>query len=458
MTHIHMIGIGGTGLSAIAKVLLENGYRVSGSDMCDSKFVQAVREAGAKVTIGHTVDNILGADLIVRSSAIPDSNIEVQQALKAGIPVLKRSDFLGQIMNDKQGIAVAGTHGKTTTSAMLAWVLYALKQDPSFIVGGVVNNLKTNARSGKGTAFIIEADEYDRMFLGLKPQIALITNVEYDHPDIYSSREDFVEAFRDFINCIRPDGELILCQDDQGAMDLLPTAQASGVGYKTYGISKLDADYRAVNLVPIAGQGYKFDLAIKNKNKKISIQLQEPGKHNILNALGTIAVADQIGLPLKKVAEALSEFSGTERRFDVLGEVGGVVVINDYAHHPTEIRATITAAKERYPGQNIWVVWQPHTYTRTQVFFDAFIESLKNADHVVIPEVFRSREPFDPEFSSQKIVQAMPKHEAYYVPDLMDIPDFLKGRLKSGDVLMVLSAGDADRVSRIVYENLRNLS
>lgn len=260
MTYIHLIGIGGTGLSAIARVLLESGYIVSGSDMTDSPLVKAVRDAGALVFIGHTAKNIAGADMIVRSSAIPDANVEVQQALNTGVPVLKRADFLGQLMKNHQGIAVAGTHGKTTTTAMIAWVLSALEQDPSFIVGGFVNNLGTNARSGNGSAFVIEADEYDHMFLGLEPQIAVITNVEHDHPDIYPTPEDFQRAFQDFVDCIIPDGVLLLCGDDPGALDLLPTALVKGLRTLTYGIRFPDAKYKAQNIRPIPGSGYTFDV------------------------------------------------------------------------------------------------------------------------------------------------------------------------------------------------------
>jgi len=379
MTHIHLIGIGGTGLSAIARVLLESGYIVSGSDMNDSPLVKAVRDAGAQVFIGHAAENIAGADLIVRSSAIPDANIEVQQALNIGVPVLKRADFLGQLMKDHQGIAVAGTHGKTTTTAMIAWMLSDLEQDPSFIVGGIVSNLGTNARSGKGSAFVIEA-----------------TNVEHDHPDIYPTSEDFQGAFQDFVDCIDPDGVLLLCGDDPGALGLLPTAQVKGLRTLTYGISNPDAEYTAKNLQPIPGSGYTFDVIPQHESRTTSIQLQVPGEYNVLNALGSVAVADQLGLSLDAVANALSEFRGTGRRFEVLGEAGGVTVIDDYAHHPTEIQATLAAARERYPDRELWVVWQPHTYSRTQTLFDAFAASFKNAHHVLVPEVYRAREPFDP--------------------------------------------------------------
>jgi UDP-N-acetylmuramate--alanine ligase len=454
MMHIHLVGIGGTGLSAIARVLLESGYTVSGSDMQDSVLAQAVQKAGAKVFIGHAAENITGADQIVRSSAIPDDNIEVQQAQKSGIPVLKRAEFLGQLMEERDCIAVAGTHGKTTTSAMIAWTLYKLGQDPSFIVGGVINELMTNARSGQGSSFVIEADEYDRMFLGLKPQVAVITNIEYDHPDIYPSPEEFHKAFQDFMYCIRSDGLLLLCGEDAAALKLKSAAQKTGIKTLTYGIRNPDVDYEAKNVYPIPGSGFSFDLLTADDQKGRTIQLKVPGEYNVLNALAAAAVVDQLGLGLQEAAKALSEFPGTGRRFDELGEAGGVIVVDDYAHHPSEIRATLAAAKDRYPDRELWAVWQPHTYSRTQALFDAFTTSFEKADHIIVSEVYRSREPLDPSFSAQQVVQAMPGKDVYFIPALKDIPGFLLKHLKPNDVLLVFSAGDADWISKQVFDGL----
>ena len=454
MMHIHLVGIGGTGLSAIARVLLESGYTVSGSDMQDSALAQALQKAGARVFIGHAAENIAGADQVVRSSAIPDDNVEVQQAYLSGIPVLKRADFLGQLMEERYCIAVAGTHGKTTTSAMIAWMLYTLGQDPSFIVGGVINKLMTNARSGQSSFFVIEADEYDRMFIGLKPQIAVITNIEYDHPDIYPSSEDFHKAFQDFVNCITPDGLLILCGDDTGALKLKSMAQKTGISTLTYGIRNPNVDYKAGNASPNPGSGYSFDVLKAYNQPGRTIQLQVPGEYNVLNALAAVAVADQLGLGLQAAANTLSKFPGTGRRFDEIGEAGGVVVVDDYAHHPTEIRATLAAAKDRYPDRELWAVWQPHTYSRTQALFDAFTASFEKADHIIVSEVYRSREPVDPNFSAQQVVEAMPNKNVYFIPSIKDIPGFLLVHLKPNDVLLVFSAGDADWVSKQVYDRL----
>ena len=457
MTHVHLIGIGGTGLSAIARVLLESGYTVSGSDMLNSPLAEDVRAAGARVFIGHAAENIAGADLIVRSSAIPDTNVEVQDALQAGIPVLKRSDFLGQLMEGRQGIAVAGTHGKTTTTAMVAWMLSALSQDPSFIVGGVINNLYTNARAGKGHHFVIEADEYDRMFLGLKPRIAVITNLEHDHPDIFPTPEDFRDAFQEFIGCVSVDGLILLCGDDAGAMDLLPIIREKQLRTFTYGIENAEVDYQAQNLAAVPGSGYTFDV-YQNGTYLAKISLQVPGEHNVLNALAAFGIAHNLELSISLAAKALSEFSGTGRRFEMIGEANGIMIIDDYAHHPTEIRATLAAAKARFPGRAVWAVWQPHTYSRSQILFDEFAASFAQAQHVIVTEVYRSREPIDPNFSARQFIAAMRHKDAHFVATLPEVTSFLISRLQSGDVLIVLSAGDANQVSTQVFASLKKKS
>ncbi len=457
MAHIHFIGIGGTGLSAIARVLLESGYMVSGSDRQFSTLAQAVQSAGARVFVGHQPANVSGADLVVRSSAVPDDNVEVQAALAAGIPVLKRADFLGQLMEGRQGIAIAGAHGKTTTTAMIAWMLTELRQDPTFIVGGVIANLGTNASAGTGLLFVIEADEYDRMFLGLKPQIAIVTNVEHDHPDIYPTPGDFHQAFRDFVGCLLPGGLLLACGDDPGAMSLLPVAESNGSRTLTYGIRATQCDYTVRDLVPSTAGGFAFD-AYRGETRLAHVALQVPGKHNAQNALAALALADQLDLPLTDAALALSEFRGTGRRFEVVGEARGVTLIDDYAHHPTEIRATLAAARSRYPDRDLWAVWQPHTYSRTQTLFDEFAAAFEDANHVLVTEVYRAREPFDTNFSAMQVVDAMGHPDAHFVPDLAAAARFLLARLQPGDVMLVLSAGDADQISAQVLAGLTESS
>jgi UDP-N-acetylmuramate--alanine ligase len=453
MTHVHLIGIGGTGLSAIALVLLESGYTVSGSDLEYAKLARSVANAGARFYLGHEPEHIIGADMVVRSSAILDDNVEIQAAISSGIPVLKRSEFLGCLMTDKQTIAVSGTHGKTSTTAMIAWVLTQLGQEPSFILGGVISGLETNARAGKGSVFVIEADEYDRMFLGLKPDIAVITNIEHDHPDCYPTPEEFKDAFRDFIQTITPKGVLIACGDDPGTQEVVAAADMNGKRILTYGIHNPEVNFLAEDLDsdPVRGGfGYK----VTRRGKVTPVSLRVPGIHNVLNSLAALAVSDTLSISLPETAEALSDFEGTGRRFEIVGEVGGVTVISDYAHHPTEIKATLSAARARYPDNKIWAVWQPHTYSRTKLLLTAFAESFFDANFVFVTEVYQAREPIDIDFSGRYIIDIMEHPNAKFIPDIRDAANLLSTKLKFGDVLIVLSAGDADQICSMVLSNL----
>ncbi|HEY5901119.1 MAG TPA: UDP-N-acetylmuramate--L-alanine ligase [Anaerolineales bacterium] len=456
MTRVHFIGIGGTGLSAIARLLLESGYEVTGSDAALSPLAAGLRDAGAAVTVGHDAHNVEGADWVVRSSAIADDNPEVQAALQAGIPLYKRADFLGQLMSDKTGIAVAGTHGKTTTTAMIAWILSALGRDPSFIVGGVMNNYGVNARLGKGSAFVIEADEYDRMFLGLRPRIEVVTNVEHDHPDCYPTLEDITRAFEEFVDLLPSDGTLIASAEDEGSAALLLRARKAGrsvISYSIQGELTINSPQwvQAGNLQPNQRGGFAFS-AMTNLSgiaAPVSVSLQVPGEHNVRNALAALSVTAVLGLSIKNAAAALGEFRGTGRRFQVLGEKDGVTVVDDYAHHPTEIRATLAAARLRYPGRRIWAVWQPHTYSRTQALFYEFSRAFTDADQVLVTEVYAAREPKQ-DFSSAEVVSAMPHPSALFTGSLENTTAHLLEHLRRGDVLLVLSAGDADQVSASV--------
>jgi UDP-N-acetylmuramate--alanine ligase len=461
MKRVHFIGIGGSGLSAIARLLKESGYEVSGSDRSLSQFAVDLQNDGVSIYIGHHPRNVTGADIVIRSSAIADDNPEVEAAKLAGIPVYKRADFLGQLMSGRTGIAVAGTHGKTTTTAMIAWTLYAMGRDPSFIVGGTLNNMKVNARSGKGDPFVIEADEYDRMFLGLKPRIEVVTNLEHDHPDCYPKFEDMVSAFQSFVDLLPLDGTLIACAENEGAAALLSHARMKGLNVVSYSVqSELTINtpqwMQARTLKPNERGGYDFSIVTNmgaESTSALTASLQVPGEHNVQNALATLSVIATLGLPLQKAAEALSEFSGTGRRFEVRGERKGVTVIDDYAHHPTEIRATLAGAKTRYPSHKIWAVWQPHTYSRTQTLFFEFSRAFSDANEVLVTEIYASREPVQ-KFSSAEVVSSMPHSSAHYTGSLENTTDYLLKHLRSGDVLLVLSAGDADQISTNVLKGL----
>lgn len=454
MEHIHLIGIGGTGLSAIAQVLLESGYRVSGSDRTLSPLAARIQAAGAQVFVGHDANNILGANVVVRSSAIPDSNPEVIAAQAAGIPVLKRSEFLGRITAGKWTIAIAGTHGKTTTTAMIAWMLNRLAQDPSYIIGGVAENLNTNAHAGQGPYFVIEADEYDHMFLGLNPEIAIITNIEHDHPDFYPTEADFFAAFRAFSRRVPPKGLLLYCVDDPGAVQLAHENNGTGRRAVGYGTQPAGQPYRAIDIKPVAGSGMQFTALCRDLVRRV--QLQVPGEHNVRNALAALAVADELALSVEEAIQALGEFRGTGRRFEVHSAAAEITLVDDYAHHPTEIRSTLAAARASYPGQRIWAVWQPHTYSRTRLLQADFAEAFKSADRVLVTEIYPARElaPADG-YSAAQVVSEITQPTAIFVPELTQAADYLLAELRPGDVVIVLSAGDADWITRRLMETIK---
>jgi UDP-N-acetylmuramate--alanine ligase len=459
MTHVHLIGIGGSGLSAIARLLKESGYTVTGSDRVLTAFAEDLQAIGVTIYIGHHPRNIQGADWIVRSSAIPDDNIEVIAAKHANIPVYKRADFLGKLMAEKTGIAVAGTHGKTTTTAMIAFLLTELGRDPSFIVGGVLSNYNVNARAGKGNPFVIEADEYDRMFLGLKPRIEVVTNLEHDHPDCYPTYEDMVSAFESFVALLPVDGTLIGCVEDSGAAALLNKARREGrnvIAYNVQADLTISAPHwmQARSLKPNERSGFTFEATTNIGGlKTIPVSLQVPGKHNVQNALAALAVIASLGLPLKEAAAKLSYFKGTARRFEVKGEKRGIIVIDDYAHHPTEIKATLAAARAHYPQHRIWAVWQPHTYSRTKTLFYEFTRAFTDADEVIVTEIYPAREPKQ-DFSSAEVVSAMPHPSVRFMASLEETMKYMLKHLRRNDVLLVLSAGDADQISAKVLAGL----
>ncbi len=456
MKHVHLIGIGGTGLSAIAKVLLEKGYTVSGSDRDDSPLFKSISGAGALTFLGHKPEQISGAELIIRSSAIPDDNPEVVAALARGIPVLKRADFLDELTQGKQTVAVAGSHGKTTTTAMLIWILHQLDTDPSFISGGMVSQLGCNAHAGTGPQFVIEADEYDYMFLGLTPRIAIITNIEHDHPDCFPTLEDYRAAFRSFLKRLPTDGIALVCMDDPETRLLIkemPIPRSQCFGYGTSG----DATYKAVGLTTINGYP-QFELVYQALDRSIinlgSVQLRIPGHHNALNATGALSALHLLGMPMSAAIQAMSEFTGAGRRFEIIGDAGGVTIIDDYGHHPSEIAATLDAAQSCFSGHRIWAIWQPHTYTRTKNLQDEFEQALDLADKVLVLQIYAARES-DPGFSAQHIAEALSANKAHYIADFKHAAGYLLDKLIPGDIAIIFSAGNAIQLSRAVLEGLQ---
>ncbi len=460
MRNFHLIGIGGSGLSAIARVLLERGEQVSGSDRQPSAVTQALEVDGATVYIGHQAQNVAGADLVIRSSAVTEENVEVQSARLAGIPVLKRSEFMPDFLAGYQVIAVAGTHGKTTTTAMIAWLLTRLSLDPSYIIGGVSSNLGTNAHSGAGSYFVIEADEYDNMFHGLKPGLAVVTNIEYDHPDFFTTQQEYDGAFRIFVDRLAPDGVLVACMDNPGSRRLALERIGDGskvIGYGLTGSKPGDAyqvDYYTSEISATSGFGSSFDI-YKSGEILAHVDLPLPGEQNVQNALAAFVVCDLLELSLPEAAGAINEFRGTGRRFEIRGQAQGVTVIDDYAHHPTEIKTTLAAARSYFPHQEIWAVWQPHTYSRTRMFRSEYLSAFEAADHVVVTAIYAARETLPANgFSSQDIAAEMQHADARYSPDINTAVELLIATLKENSVLVVLSAGDADQISTQVLRGL----
>ena len=456
MKHVHLIGIGGAGLSAIARVLLERGYTVSGSDRTASPLFDALTAAGVKTFIGHAPEHVAGADIVVRSSAISNDNPEVLAAYNAGIPVIKRADFLSELTSGKETLAIAGSHGKTTTTAMLIWVMENLGLHPSFISGGIVNQLGCNARSGSGPYFIIEADEYDYMFLGLSPKVAVITNVEHDHPDCFPTENEYFQAFSDFLDCVQTDGLAFICRDDPNARTLMDSHLDGSRRILGYGLSK-DAYYQADDIHFVDGLP-QFTFQQRDSSGAVNqlgdVRLNVPGQHNVVNATAVLSIIHQLGLPIDEAITALMTFAGAGRRFEILGKAKGITIIDDYGHHPTEIGATLQAAKSRFPGRRIWAVWQPHTYTRTRTLENAFITSLSQADRVVITKIYAAREQ-DPGYSPEKIAQALPDAMAVYLPEDQAVIKFLMDNLSTGDVVIIFSAGDATQISQAVFDLLK---
>lgn len=451
---MHLIGIGGIGLSAIARVLLADGYQVSGSDAQPSALTAELQVLGMQVFAGHRAENVAGADLVIVSSAVPDDNPELLAARQAGIPVVKRAELLGDMMVDRWGIAVAGTHGKTTTSALISFVLSELGLDPTFIVGGILQDLGTNARLGHGPHFVVEADEYDHTFLGLRPRMAVVTVVEMDHPDCFADLEAVSADFLRFLRLVPEGGTLVGCADQPRVVDLLrQAAQHRAVAAVTYGL-RAEGDWQARDVCVNEWGG--SDFAVWHAGQVVGqARLRLVGLHNVSNALAVLAVVDRLGLDLARVLEILPRFHGVRRRFEIKGEAQGVTVIDDYAHHPTEIQATLAAARRRFGQRPLWVFFQPHTYSRTRALLDEFAVSFGDADHVLISEIYAAREKDDLGIHARDLVQRVRHPDVRYVATLPEASALLQAELRPGDVLLTLGAGNGDRVGESVLQARR---
>lgn len=449
--HVHLVGIGGIGMSGIARVLLEEGYRVSGSDLRVSPLTEALVGLGGTVYEGHAAKNIAGADLVVFSSAVPPHNPEVVAAQESGIPVVSRAQILGELMKGRYGVAVAGTHGKTTTSAMIALILMRAGLDPTIVVGGVIPELGSNAKAGKGKYIVLEADEYQRTFLGLSPSVTVVTNIEMDHPDYFRDLEDICQAYLEFVRLVPPEGEIFLCSDDPMAQRLQEEPLLAEI--TTYGLGPR-ARWRAADLAANAAGGSDFRVLASSRPRG-EFSLRIPGRHNVRNGLAALAVADYLGIDLMEAGKTLAQFRGVERRFEVKGEASEVIVIDDYAHHPSEIKATLAAARERYPERRVWAVFQPHTYSRTKALLSDFAASFGDADQVVVTDIYPARESDDLGVNSQKLLAAMNHQGVHYIGALSDVVVMLCQQLRGGDLLITLGAGDIYQVGEEVLARLK---
>lgn len=456
--HVHLVGIGGAGMSGIAHLLLDLGQTVSGSDRSLSLATEALRARGATVFEGHRAEQIVGADLVAVTSAAPPDNPEWQAALEAGIPVWKRPELLRHLASLKATVAVAGTHGKTTTTAMIAWTLLRAGKQPAYLVGGPVPDLGRPAQWGGGEFLVIEADEYDRTFHAFTPAIAVITNVEWDHVDCYPTEADCFQAFRIFARQTAPDGLLVLCADDPGALRLAQQLRAEGRALATYGLSPCRdvSGSLAASDLAVTPNGCTHYTLLRAGDPLGRFALRIPGEHNVRNALAALLAVERAGVDLAAAAQSLAEFHGTGRRFELKGEAAGVTVIDDYAHHPGEITATLAAARACYPGRRLLAVLQPHTYSRTRAFLDRFAASLEAADLVLVTDIYAARETDAGDIHAGEIAARIVGPEAIYSGNLRQTVDHLADRIQPGDVVLVLGAGTSVQIGEELLRRLTN--
>ena len=444
---VHFIGIGGAGMSGLARIALSHGIKVSGSDAKDSSVVIALTALGAKVSVGHKGENVDGADLIVFSTAISENNPERLRALELGLPIIARATALALLMSESKSIAVAGTHGKTTTSSMLTVALQATGADPSFAIGGTITASGSNAHRGTGDFFVAEADESDGSFVAYHPYGAIITNIEHDHVDFFVDENAVFEAFTDFVTTIDSEGFLIYCNDDKGSRKLGSTV--TNTRTFTYGTSP-DSDLviDQITLLPLGSSAR----AIWHGKVIGKLELSVPGHHNLMNAAAALAAGIVLDQAPGEMIDGLATFKGAGRRFEIKGTVNGIRVIDDYGHHPTEIEVTLTAAR-RFAGEGrLIVVFQPHRYSRTKAFIDNFATTLDLADEVIVLEIYAASEKPIAGISSEAIVEKMT--HGSFIPNFIDAVDAVVKSAKPGDVVITLGAGDVSSLAPIIVEEL----
>jgi UDP-N-acetylmuramate--alanine ligase len=450
--HIHFVGIGGIGMSGIAELLLNLGYKVSGSDLKSSDITERLIRFGGTIFRGHKADQVEGANVVVVSSAVDETNPEVQAARQQSVPVIPRAEMLAELMRLKYSIAVAGAHGKTTTTSIVSAVLDRGGLDPTVVIGGKLKSIDTNARLGEGEFIVAEADESDGSFLKMSPAIAVVTNIDREHLDHYDDLDDIKSAFLNFIDRIPFYGLAVLCLDNEPVQDLIPEIKKR---YTTYGMSA-QADIQAKNVL-FEGLNSKFSL-YRQGELLGDIRLNLPGLHNVYNSMASVAVGLELSIPFETIKGALETLEGVQRRLEIKGEINDITVVDDYGHHPTEIKATLQAAKDAWPDRRIVVVFQPHRYTRTQALFDDFTRSFYQSDVLLVLPIYSAGEEIIEDIDSLSMCEGIQQHGHKKVicrETLAAVATELKEILLPGDVLLTLGAGDVWKVGEILLDEMQ---
>lgn len=452
--HYHIIGVGGFGMSAIARVLLQRGHTVSGSDMRANELTAALAAEGVQVHIGHKAEHIAEANIVLASSAIPAANPEIVAAHANGLPVYERQQAMGLLTEDFRTLAIAGTHGKTTTTALLTHVLAATGHDPSAIIGGVMQDTGSNARVGNNDLFVVEADEYAEMFLGLTPEIAVINNIEHDHPDRFPDLAALLHSFEKFAARLVPHGVLVGGVDSPPVAHLIEARQWQGLATLSYSLRDIEATWFADDIQPSQDGTLHFNLHYENTLVgRATLPLL--GEHNVQNALAVCAVANHLGVPGPEIIAALATFPGTQRRSEIMAQLRGITIVNDYAHHPTAVQATLAAW--RGVARRLWAVWEPHTYTRMRALAPGFARAFSAADVVLVLDVYSVREEITPGLSAPNLARMMQEAghpDARYGGDFSTAAATLATELASNDVVIIMSAGDAPQVGHLLAQTL----
>jgi len=447
---VHFIGIGGISMSGIAEILLEKGNTVSGSDLSNSHLLDILREKGAEIFIGHDANNVKDADLVVISNAIPEINPELIFARENNIAVYKRAEMLAELMKDQKGIAISGTHGKTTTTSMAATILMEGNQDPTILVGGELDSIGGNYYLGKGEYLLTEADESDGSFLYYQPEVVVVTNVEMDHQDFYDTEEKLLTTFKKFLQKIPKDGKSIVCAEDETLMSLVNVNDKKVV---TYGINKGDIQAKDCELYPF-GSIYKLFV---NEKEICEINLQIPGRHNVLNSLAAIAVAIHSGMSYEQIKSGIDKYAGVHRRFEKKGLLGDILIVDDYAHHPTEIEATMKVAKNT-GYERVIAIFQPHRYSRTKHLMKNFDRSFEFVDHLIITDIYSAGEEKIPGVNAEDLSKSIAKSNSFpvdYIADLDDVVKYLTKIVRSKDLVITIGAGDVYRVGELFIDKVR---